>query len=210
MSRLVSSTNETEAAKPAIMMVAFVDLDFASGHVRANDSALKFSFGGNDYLGVGTFGGFEQVAETLDVVARSLKLTLSGIPGDLVPDLLTENYQGRAATVYLGFVDQRTMSLVDTPETVWTGQMDKLDVEDGADGATVTLLCENDLYIEPLAARYTDQDQQIRYSGDTFFDCLYMIPLSRSTWGAATQSYAGGGGGGNNNPGSGNGPVFQP
>lgn len=195
------------------MMVTLVDLDFVSGHVRANDSPIKLSFGGNDYLGVGQFGGFDEVSESLDVVARPLKLRLSGVPSDIVPDVLTENYQNRAATVYIGFIDQTTMTFVDTPETVWTGQMDKLDVDDGPESATITLTCENDLYIEPLAARYTDQDQKLRYSGDSFFDCLYMIPASRSTWGAATQSYAGGSGsqaGGGMRGGGGLGPTPLP
>jgi hypothetical protein len=173
-------------------MVTLVDMDFSSGHVRVHDGLGPLAFSGNTYDGVGKYGGIEAVTETLDVIARPLKLTLSGVDASLVTTTMTETYQNRSCTVYLGILDQTTMTFVATPETVWEGRMDTMQIEIADGSATIKLNCEHRLYREPRIARYTDQDEQLAYSGDTFFNLMYQIPGFRSQWGSVNTNYSGG------------------
>lgn len=190
MTRWASSTAQTAAGQLDVVMVTLVDLDFASGHVRAHDGVGDLSFGGNTYLGVGQYGGIEAVTEDLEIVARPLKLTLSGVDASLVSTTMTEVYQNRAATIYIGILNKSTLQFVDTPEEVWGGRMDVLSIEVNEGTAVITLSCEHRLRREPRIARYTDQDQQLAYSGDNFFNNLSFIPGYRTNWGSLSVTYS--------------------
>lgn len=165
-------------------MVTLVALDFASGFVRANDSSVSLAFGGNTYPGVGQYGGIDTVVEDLDIIARPLKMTLSGVDASLVTTTMTEIYQNRAATVYVGILNKDTLQFIADPEEAWGGRMDTMSIEVNQGLATITLNCEHRLRREPRIARYTDQDQQLAYTGDKFFSRLYQIPFYRSLWGS--------------------------
>lgn len=184
MTRWVSSAAQTAAAEKSIVMVTLVDLDFPSGNVRAHDGAGTLTFGGNDYTGVGQYGGIDAVMEGLEIIARPLKLTLSGVDASLVETTMTEDYQDEAVTVYVGVLNKDTMQFVADPEEVWGGRMDTMSIEVDEGLAVITLNCEHRLRREPRIARYTNQDHQLAYPGDTFFSFLYRIPFSRSMWGA--------------------------
>lgn len=192
MSRWDSTTNATEAAGASVVIAVLVDLDFASGHVRAHDGLGTLSHGGNDYYGVGQFGGIELDAEDQDVAARGARLTLSGIPGDLVPDVLTvADYQGRDCTIYLGMRHAVTDAWIDTPEVMWSGYMDFMDLETGSDGARIVLHVEDELRREPLQAWYTDEDQQLLHSGDRFFSDLPNVEIYQAAWGVKPAQFRG-------------------
>jgi hypothetical protein len=191
VTRFVDANNATEAAKTAIRMFVAVSLDFTSGIVRAHDGIGPLTWGGNTYQGVGSFGGIETVEESVEIVARPLKLTLSGVDAGLVSTTMTETYQGRAVTVYTGFINTETNALIGTPETAWEGRMNQMSLSVSAGAATITLTCEHRLRREPRIARYTDQDQQLLFSGDRFFDLIPSIKGFIAKWGdrdAAWQS----------------------
>ena len=195
--RWTSSANETEAAQSSIILVTLVDLDFVGGHVRAHDGLGTLSFGGNAYLGVGIYGGVDQIAEDLEVSAKGVRLTLSGVPADMTPDVLAEtDYQNRAATLYVGLVDLRTNTFIDTPEEVWSGVMDYMEVSGGPNEVTLTVAIEDELRRESVIARYSDEDQKLLYPGDTFFADLPNVANTRAVWGQRSIIHAGGGGGG--------------
>lgn len=191
MSRFVSATNETEADKLAVIVVVLADLDFASGMVRVHDGSGTLSFGGNDYLGAGQFAGVDIIDENIDIVARGIKLSLSGVDSTFVVPTMTEVYQNRDVTMYLGFVSQTTGALIATPETIWEGRMNQMVFKINNGSAVVELSCEHRLRREPRVARYTDEDQQVLYSGDRFFDLTYSIQGFISKWGARDAAYGG-------------------
>jgi hypothetical protein len=184
VTRFVSTTNQTEATKAAIVGFVAVDLDFTSGHVRAHDGIGSLIWGGNTYLGVGNFGSIEVVEEAIEVVAKAVKLSLSGVETSLLTTATTEVYQGRSATIYLGFLDRDTNALLATPETLWEGRMDTMTVQLGPQTGSLSVNCEPRLRREPRIARYTNEDQQLAYPGDRFFDLIGKIPGFQGTWGA--------------------------
>jgi hypothetical protein len=195
MSRWTSSTNETAAAETSVIVTVLVDLDFVSGHVRAHTGLGQLTHASNTYEGLGQFGSIELTPEDSEVAARGAQLVMSGIPGHLVPDVLTEsNYQGRAATLYVGLLNQATNAWVDTPEELWSGYMDYMDLNYSGSEARVILYVEDELRREPLQAWYTDEDQQLRYSGDRFFSDLPNVQTHRATWGMKQIKHEFGGG----------------
>ncbi len=193
MSRIVSATNATEADKLSIVAVVMADLDFVSGIIRVHDGSGSLAFGGNTYSGVGTFGGVDTVDENIDIVARGIKLTLSGVDSAFVTPTMTEVYQNRDVTLYLGFVNQDTGALLATPETIWEGRMNQMSIRIDKGIATIELSCEHRMRREPRVARYTDEDQRVIFSGDRFFDLMYAIQGFIGKWGVRDTNYGGGG-----------------
>lgn len=174
-----------------------VDLDFASGHVYAHDGIGTLSFGGNSYLGVGQYGGINVVEEDIDVISKPLVLTLSGVDSSLVTTAMTESYQGRSATVYIAVFNKDTLQFIDTPEIAWRGLMDYMQIEVDQNSATITLNCESRLRQSSRISLQTDQDQQIAFPGDTFYNRITDIANYQSNWGAAGgQTYSNPGPGG--------------
>ena len=193
MSRIVSTTNATEADKLSIVAVVMADLDFVSGIVRVHDGSGSLSFGGNTYSGVGQFGGIDVIDENIDIVARGIKLTLSGVDSVFVTPTMTEVYQNRDVTLYLGFVNQATGALLDTPETIWEGRMNQMSFRIDKGVASIELTCEHRLRREPRIARYSDEDQRVLFAGDRFFDLMFAIQGFVGKWGARDSYYGGGG-----------------
>lgn len=188
MSRFDSSTNEAASERPSVRIFVACDLDFASGHVRAHDGIGTLTWGGNDYLGVGQFGGIEIAEESIDLIAMPLKMKLSGVDASLVSLAMGEVYQGRQATLYFGLVDTNTHQLIDTPEVLWEGMMDQMTVNLADGVGEINVSCEHRLRREPRIARYTHEDMQLQYSGDRFFDLLPTIAGYRGKWGATDMS----------------------
>lgn len=184
MTRIVSTANATALAAARVRLFVAVYLDFSSGAVRAHDGIGTVTFGGNDYLGLGQFGGIELAEESVEVIAKPVTMKLSGIETGLLSSAMTEVYQGRTATVYLGLQDTETGALIDTPETVWSGKMDQMTVALKPNAGEITLRCEHRLRREPKISRYTDADMQLAYSGDRFFDLIGKIAGFKGTWGA--------------------------
>ena len=183
MTRVASTPNTTELEKPSITIFVAVDLDFASGHVRAHDGVGDISFGGYTYSGVGRFGGIDIAEESISVIAKPVTLSLSGVDSSLLSTALLEQYQGRTATIYMGLLNTETLALIDTPETLWEGRMDVMTVQLGPETGSIKLNCEHRLRREPRIARYTDADQQLAYSGDLFFNLIGKIAGFKGTWG---------------------------
>lgn len=189
MTRWVSNNNATAAAQQALAMVTLCDLNFSDGTIRVHDGFMQLSFGGNTYSGLGDYGQIDVVDESTETIAKTITLTLSSVPGNLLTEAMTQNYQGRVVTIYIGILDVNSMQFIDTPETIWEGRMDYMTVEIQQNGATLQMRCENRLNREPLVARLTDTDQQLAYPGDTFLDLVWMIPFASAGWGAVTVQY---------------------
>ena len=183
MTRVASSTNNTALQAQNIRLFIAADLDFVSGHVRAHDGIGDVTFSGNTYSGIGKFAGIDVAEESINVIAKPVVLTISGIDSSIIATAVTEQYQGRTATLYLGLQDVDTGALLDTPEVLWEGRMDVMTVQLGPSTGSVKLNCEHRLRREPRIARYTDADQQLAYSGDLFFNLVGKILGFKGTWG---------------------------
>jgi len=191
LSRYASSTNQTEGDKARIGMFIACALDFSSGFVRAHNAIGDYTWGGNTYNGVGKFGGIEVAEESMDMVPRAITLTLSGVDSSLISTATTENYQGRAATLFMGLVNLDTNALIDTPETLRVMRMNQMTIILG-EQSSIQLSLEQRMRMAPRVARNTDADLKLLYSSARFFDLLPKIPLFHGTWGTKGAANDGG------------------
>ncbi len=172
MSREITSAaqgaSQAEVARPVLL----VELDFPSGFVRVNstDRSMFFDSQGasplNEFLGVGRVGSISTVGETSGLQARGVELSLSGIPSAHISAAF-ESAQGRPGRIWIGFLDD-SYALVVEPVLVFSGLIDNSSIDIG-ETATVTVTVESRLIAWERAKirRYTNEDQQQRFSGES-------------------------------------------
>tara|TARA_R110000824_G_scaffold24195_2_gene85578 strand:- start:3197 stop:4138 length:942 start_codon:yes stop_codon:yes gene_type:complete len=78
--------------------------------------------------------------------------------------------------------------ILPTPQTVFKGLMDKMDISDNGDTCTVALKCENFLarLLEVKVRRYTTEDQKVDYPNDKGLDFVVAIQDQEIAWGSVT------------------------
>jgi len=185
MSRTLTSAANTAAQAAVVWPVTLVELDFASGFVRANSAPITIAFSGNDFLGVGNLGSVDAVKEGADLTARGINLQLSGIPSGLVSTALGEDYQGRSCKVWLGLLDSDHVLIAD-PVLIFDGRMDTMDIQMG-DTAAINVSAESRLadWDRPRVRRYTNEDQQQAFPLDKGLEFVPQMVSKQIIWGRA-------------------------
>ncbi len=172
MSRELTSAAQGASQAAVARPVLLVELDFPSGFLRVNstDRSMFFDSQGasplNEFLGVGRLGSISTVGETSSLQARGVELALSGIPSAHISAAF-ESAQGRAGRIWIGFLDD-SYALVVEPVLVFSGLIDNSSIDIG-ETATVTVTVESRLIAWERAKirRYTNEDQQQRFSGES-------------------------------------------
>lgn len=191
MSRDIDAGNITDASAAVVRPVHFVRLDFGSGIVSVNTSPYDLDFSpdlaspAETSSGLGQIFAIGAVEETADLTATALTLTLAGIPSTLISVALGENYQGRDARLYYGFLDS-DHQLTRSPDLYFRGLMDTMDIERGAENATVTVTVQSRLILWERAPnrRYTNEQQQKDYPGDLGFEFVSQTVEKELPWGS--------------------------
>lgn len=193
MSRGFPTAVATALAQQNVAIVTFAKLEFPSGTVYVHNSLGSYTWGGQEWLGVGDLGSISQVEEGLDVSPYAITLTLSGLDATISGAALTEDYYLHGVTVYLGVLDADD-ALIDTPTQIWAGFMDQMNMSVGADGGdAIQLVAESELsrFNKSLNLMYTNTAQQERSTGDLFFNFLHRIEGAKVNWGARKPGSAG-------------------
>lgn len=184
MARPFTSDMSAAVAATVVRIGLLAVFEFDSGTVYAWTGIGDLVWNGNTYKGVGTLVGIGTMAEVSDGSASGMKFTLSGVALDQLALALTESYQGRPAQMYLALFDS-SWALIASPYQFFAGSMDVMTIQDGVKNATITLTVENGL-IEldrPRERRFTDQDQQLDFPGDLFFQFVNSIQIMQLYWG---------------------------
>jgi hypothetical protein len=165
----------------------FAELDFASGFVRCHSGLGTINWGGNDWLGVGTFGTVSQLDESAELAKKTTVYTLTGIPNSVISLSLNDYYQGRSAKLYFGVIGDNG-DLVSEPILIDQGLMD---VADSLQGETcnVSITSENRfaLWERPQVRRYTDEDQRARFPDDTGLRYIDQAASKEIYWGRKSE-----------------------
>ena len=188
MSRGFPAAVATALAQQNVAIVTFSKLEFPSGTVYLHNSLGSYTWGGQEWLGVGDLGSISQVEEGLDVSPYAITLTLSGLDATISGAALTEDYYLHGVTVYLGVLNADDV-LIDTPTQIWAGFMDQMNMTVGADGGdAIQLVAESELsrFNKSLNLMYTNTAQQERSTGDLFFNFLHRIEGAKINWGSRT------------------------
>lgn len=184
--RTLGGTTTTQfASASAGPVIYFVQID-TSPVTRLNSSAHTIAYAGNDWLGTGGLGTVEEVADSAGEF-KNLRFTLSGISAAYLSVALSLNLKSVACTVHVCVLDGTTHAVADVLQ-VWTGKMDQMPVALGNGTCTITAIAEHAgaAYARPKPLRYTDDDQQRLYPGDTC--CRFVVSQSQKTdvWPAAS------------------------
>ena len=121
-----------EVTNDALTPILLVKLNFDGGALTLWNGVGDLVYSGDTYTGAGDLGGVSTWVETEEIRATGLTFSLSAIPASIISSALTENYQGRSAKVYLGFLnnDENATNLLVRSETfdnaswIKTGSMD--------------------------------------------------------------------------------------
>ena len=185
-------------------------LDFSgSAPVRLWTGIQSASFtdisGSGNYLGVGTLGSISTISETIEIAAKNMDLTLSGIPTEYVSLALSGSYRGRDAVIYLILYNSGMTSYEQI--TLFRGYMDQLIIQEGQDLSSITVKCESRL-IElnrTKDVRYTDEAQKQLYPTDKGLEFVSSMADKSIYWGTSAPSSTGNGAGDGDGDGEGTG-----
>lgn len=198
--RRISTPNEVGILSAVVKPVIFARLDFSSGVQRFHTeigpkTAVHPIFGSETYTGIGDFGGLSSdVSETTSGAPANLTLSLVGLDASLINIALTDDYFRRNAEIMLGLEDGAGI-LLDDPEILFSGFMDKIDVVLSQGFAQMTLNMESrgTNLLTASDHRSNDETKQAEVTGDLMGEYIYRMADLKLRWGAI---HIGGGTGG--------------
>jgi hypothetical protein len=183
MSRAFGAESAAAFIQPNVSIITFVMMDFTSGIVRVHNGLGTYTWGGNDWIGVGSLGAVSQFEEGADVSPYGITLSLSALDADVSGEALNQNYFMRPVNIYIGALSADD-ELLNDPLQIWSGHMDVMTVTAGSENDTITIKCESELaaFDRSSNLKYTDQTQQRFYPGDVFFNFLPKIEGAKIKW----------------------------
>ena len=189
-----------------------VKAEFDTSDIRIWSGIDDLVIASETYTGGGTLLTVGNTEDNVELKSNGLVVSLSGMDTTVVDYALTENYQNRPITVFLGYVMGGTNEVAGTL-TLFKGRMTSLIINDTPEGSTVTIDAENRLVDldRPSNLRYTKESQNFLHSGDTGFNRVASLQDKQINWGKSSENAGGGGGvGGDRNDGyQGNNPQLK-
>lgn len=192
MTRGLSATNTTQVDGAHVHTVVLVKLEFDTP-VYVHSGVGNIVYDSNTYTGVGDFGGVTQPRESEALGPSSVTLTLSGITGQNLTEALDSGNLYDVVTIYQGY-RQDDGTLYDDPWIAWRGwyEYGSINMDDES---SVHITCQHDLsrLTEKNGARYSDEDQQSKYTGDVGLEFVADMASVKLLWGGGPVGGAGGG-----------------
>lgn len=196
MSRTLSSGMQTAATAEVVRPIVLVQCDFDSGALNLWNGIGDLTVSGVTYVGGGTLLNISSMKESADLAANGMTVTLSGVTEPLISKARDEPYQGRELVIRLGAMDASN-SVISTPVIIFSGFMDTMVIQDGAETATISVSVENRLieFQRSRIRRYTAEDQKIDYPDDKGLEFVAEISEKEIVWGSESVGSGAGGGG---------------
>jgi hypothetical protein len=176
-------------AAPVMRPALLVQMQFATATGYAWSGYGDLVWSGMTFKGLGEFGQVSPIEETNEVENKGITLELSGIAPWLMPEVLKETRILGNVTVWLACFDE-TGAIVPDPVIAFQGFMDAPEMVDGGKECTATLAAEDDLadLNRPCYRRYTNEDQQLDYPGDTGMQYVAGLQEQITFWGVTPGS----------------------
>ena len=184
MSRTLTPAVDAALADGQVRLLIFVEMDFSTGFMRANNSSINLAWNGYDWLGVGQLGSIDPVKEGSGLESLGLSFRISGIPAENIATALGTQYQGRSCKMWMAPLTAGHGVIAD-PVLVFWGRLDTMDIDLG-ETATITVSAESRLadWDRPRVRRYNHEDQQIDYPGDLGFEFVSQMVDRQIVWGS--------------------------
>lgn len=177
MSRTVPSALLTALGQSEVELFYAVELNFDSAPIRLWTGYGDKTIGVDTYTGSGNLLTIDGIDEVNDLSARSVGLSLSGVPNSLVSLALQEPYQRRSCKIYLGSGDSTI--------EIFSGLMNTMTIEDSGESSVINLTVESKLIELERSSnwRYTSESHKQRNSGDEFFEYVSGLQDVSIVWG---------------------------
>lgn len=161
-----------------------VELLFDSAPIRLWTGTGDATIDGETYIGTGNLLNISSVEETSEIAVRGATITLSGMSSEVISLALQSPYQGRVCNIYFGVVDGSTYSNL---TQIFSGYMDEMNIDEGAEFGTIELKVENKLVDLERARtrRYTSEYQKSVYPGDKGLEFVESLQDKKVVWGRA-------------------------
>jgi hypothetical protein len=184
VSRGLAAGNVTASQASHVRPVLFVELRFDSGTSYLHNALGSYTWGGHTWLGYGSLGSVGAIEEGDDLSPYAVQLTLSGVDSTLLTIAQGTAIFERRVIIYIGFINDAGALTAD-PDELWSGSMEHMTISLGGGMDSITLQAESELIAHSQAngTLFTDEDQQKRHPGDTFFEFLSQIQNARIQWG---------------------------
>jgi hypothetical protein len=186
-----SIVNRLGADEQALFLA--VKAEFDTSDIRLWTGVDDLTIDSETYTGAGTLLSIGNVEENSDLSSKSLSISLSAMDSTVLNYALTESYQNRNITLFLGYVMGGTNEVAGTL-VLFKGRMVNLTVTDTPDGSTVTVQSESRLIDleRPSNFRYTKESQNFLNSGDTCFNRVASLQDKEIVWGKSSDAVGGG------------------
>ena len=203
MSRSLTSAMQSAVTADLVRPIILVQCAFDSGNLNLWNGVGNLTVSSVDYIGAGTLLAIGEIAETSELQANGITVTLSGITDPLLAKARDEDYQGRELKVLLGAMDASN-GVISTPVNVFSGFMDTMVINDASETATIQIAVENRLigFERTRVRRYTAEDQLIDFPNDKGLEFVADMAEKEIVWGRSgvVSSGRGNGGGGDDFP----------
>lgn len=182
MDRHIDASTVSAVVASHVPYVYFVQMEFSSA-LRVCSAGYDMDWNGATWLGLGSLGSIEPIQEQASLEAIGVRLTLTGVPTDLISITLGEQYQGKACQIWFAPLSA-DLRLVSQPVRLFSGRMDTMDTEVG-ETSTITVSAESRMvaWDKPRARRYNNEDQQSRFPGDRGFEFVAQMVEKSLIWG---------------------------
>lgn len=180
------------AAQAEVVRIAWLlRLEYASqtSYVSSTDFTIAWGPDGGaaqDFLGVGSFLAIQGIDESAEQSSRNTVLQLSAVPVSAVSQALDPpDYVGRRVTIWLALLDA-SHRIIGQPVRELIGLIDAQDIEIDGDPPTatlqVTLTDRRSRWSKPSNRRYSNEQQQARFSGDRGLEFIADLVDKEIAW----------------------------
>ena len=192
MARDITTAFKNSIEGSLVKPIIGIELEFSDGTLRFWNGYgnLTMTAGGSSktFNGAGDMLGVSEVEESSTLSMSGVTLTLAGIKSSILSTALGANYTNRKGAIYLGLFDTSNNVIADV-YTLFKGNMDVMNIQEGADTCLITLKLESRLITFEKASNrmYTNEDQKIDFSSDIGFEFIPDLQDKEITWGKKTN-----------------------
>ena len=192
MARDITTAFKNAIEGSVVKPIVGIELEFSDGTLRFWNGYgnLTMTVGGSSktFNGAGDMLGVSEIEESSTLSMSGVTLTLAGIKSSIISTALGANYTNRKGAIYLGLFDTSNNVIADV-YTIFKGNMDVMNIQEGADTCLITLKLESRLitFEKPANRMYTLEDQKIDFANDVGFEFIPDLQDKEITWGKKTN-----------------------
>jgi len=189
LTRDITAAFISELSASNVNIAYFFEGEFQSSTLRIWSGFGDITWDSKLWYGNGWFQGLGGVGESYDIKATNMEIQLAGVPSSVISLVLNETSQNRVGKIWLGFLDNSGAVIAD-PYLAFDGKYDSAEIDDGSDGASVTLTYETELIELEKAEerRYTDVGQKGIYPTDKGLEYVTAMADWEGFWGVPEKS----------------------